>query len=435
MDSTSLKAWIPGGKKPWDQARAAHLLRRTGFAPTISEVRQALLDGPGKTIDKLIDTTIDSQRHDELDEIGRGIAARQDIEALRGWWLMRMRYTTRPLHARLALMWHNHFATSNAKIGSPPMMLTQLRSIEKYAAGQFFDLLLAMSKDPAMIVWLDGALNLKGRPNENYARELFELFSLGAGNYTEKDIQESARAFTGWSQKNSVYRFRQREHDEGEKIILGTRGNLNGTDVCSIASKHPACARFIASRLLHEFVTPAPEDQLVQNLADELAKSDMNIAESLRTLLKSEAFFHASAYRARIKSPIEYVLGMARSLDLDVPAQLLASVTVQMSQSVFEPPSVKGWDGHRAWINSTTMLVRLNAAQHAAEMVQKPEDFFATPLSADGTSDIRSFGDLLLDGRVPAPLVQRLKALDTSKAAQAHQAINLLLTSPEYQMA
>jgi uncharacterized protein (DUF1800 family) len=432
MHMDDLRPFEPDSATPWDRAAAAHLLRRMGFTPNMEEVDRALLDGVPATVDRFVDAEGDSGPHDELDELGERLAARNDINALRGWWLLRMCRTERPLHARLSVFWHSHFATSNQKVSSAMLMYEQLRLFEAHGLGGFEDLLLAISRDPAMIIWLDGNDNAKGRPNENYARELFELFGLGVGNYTESDIKEAARAFTGWHQRDGRFRYFPLEHDEGEKEVFGRRGNWEGEEIVRFVIEHEACAPFVATKLLREFLTAEPSPALVDALASRLRETGYDVREALRTLFKSRAMFDPRCRRARIKSPVEYVVGMSRSLGVEVPASALADSVASMGQRLFEPPSVKGWDGHRAWLNSTTMLVRLNAASAAAER--------AAPVLAQrgfaDAPDAREFClDLCLDGAMPESLESVVSSIDESTMSETIQrTLEAILASPEYQM-
>ena len=433
-----LAPFEPSQTEPWNRVRAAHLLRRAGFAPDEREIRGAIEAGPAETIAHLFDSESNTRRHDELDELGERIAQQNDIWRLRGWWLLRMRHTARPLHARLGVFWHGHFATSNAKVNSPPLMLRQLRTLERLGAGPLENLLIAMARDPAMIIWLDGNENVKGRPNENFARELFELFSLGVGNYTEGDIRESARAFTGWHQRSGRFRFVESEHDGSAKTVLGVTGNLDGADIVRAALARPACSRFIATKLLREFLCPDPPDDIIEAVARRLRETDHHVGETLRTLLASRAMFDVRFYRARIKSPVEFALGAVRSLQMSVPAPPLADAVSQMGQRLFEPPSVKGWDGHRAWLNTATMLVRLNLAERVtaagSDSLDPPalrNDYsLNTPAEA-----VRFCLDLMLDGRAPEPLRRAIAPTSGSIDATMRRALRLLLASPEYQMA
>ncbi len=428
-----LRPFEPTATHPWDRRAAAHLLRRAGFAPDESSIRRAVEEGVDATIERLLSDEPDCAAHRELDDLGKALAVRNDIDRLRGWWLLRMCRTERPLRARMALLWHDHFATSNTKVASAALMLQQLRTLERHALAPFEQMLLAVARDPAMIVWLDGNLNIKGRPNENFARELFELFSLGEGNYTEDDIREAARAFTGWHQRRGRHRFVPGNHDDGGKTVLGTTGRLNGDDVVRIALRQPACGRFLADRLLREFVTPAPDPELRTALAATLRRGDYDLAATLRVLLRSAAFHDPRHYRARIKSPVEFAVGIVRSLGVRAAADELSSATSQMGQRLFEPPSVEGWKGHRAWLNSATMLVRMNAATTAVEPQRfDPDALLAEHAASEDPAGF--FGNLLLDGVVPAALRAELDGIGGAGADRTRRQVRLLLTAPEYQL-
>lgn len=432
-----LAPFEPSADAPWDRRRAAHLLRRAGFSAGENELREALDAGPQATVARLLDPQERSARCRELEELGEALAARGDIGALRGWWLLRMRHTSRPLHARMTVFWHNHFATSFEKVRDAGMMAQQLRTLERHALGPFEPLLLAMAQDPAMIVWLDGQQNVKGRPNENFARELFELFALGVGNYTERDIREAARGFTGWHQRGGRFHFARTEHDGGEKTVFGRTGAFGGEDIVRLTVAQPACARFLAGKLLREFVCPEPPDELTGALAKRLAENGCDLGDALKALLPSRTMYDSRWYRARIKSPVEMVVGVARSLDLQVPAQQLETAVAQMGQRLLEPPSVKGWDGHRAWLNSATMLVRLNAAARAAEPdVGFDAAALRTRFELDTRERVIGFcANLALDGVVPDSLRTALAGLKGDLDDVLRGGLRLLLCSPEYQMA
>lgn len=434
-----LRPYEPSPRTPWDAAAAAHLLRRAGFAPSMRELRATVSAGPHQTITRLIDGVAETPRYAELTPLGPRLARRDDLSALRSWWLLRMAATANPLRARLAVFWHNHFATSNAKVRSTALMAAQLETVERFALGRFGDLLAAIARDPAMIIWLDGDQNAKGRPNENFAREMFELFTLGVSHYREQDIREAARAFSGWHQRGGRFHFARGEHDQGEKCIFGVRGRLGGDDVMRITLSQPACAAFLAAKLLREFVCPQPPPALIDALAARLRETDYDIAATLRALFSSAAFFDPRWRRSRIKSPVEYAIGIVRSLELRAPGPALASAVSEMGQRLFEPPSVKGWDGHRTWINDATMLVRLNAAARAT---RGAGEFGLQPAALRDAYDLRGRDALLefcaaltLDGAVPPGLQDELFALHADDDALMRQALRLLLSSPQYQMA
>lgn len=434
----SLAPFVPGVDGPWDTGAASHLLRRGGFQPSAEEIKVALDAGPAATADRLVRGGEETSRAKELDDIGDSVKHAESIDSVRGWWLKRMVRTSRPLYARMSVFWHNHFATSNEKVQSAPLMMRQLDTIQTHALGKFEDLLLAMSRDPAMIIWLDGDSNIKGRPNENYARELFELFSLGVGHYTEKDIKEAARAFTGWHQRQGEFRFFERDHDTSSKSVLGSSGNFGGEDVVKLAVQHPACSRFLATKLLQEFLTPDPAPPLVEAMAGRLRETQLDVGESLRTLLSSKAMFDVRYRRARIKSPVEFVVGICRSLETRAPVRALIDSVNQMGQRLLEPPSVKGWNGHRAWINSSTTLLRLSGVQRLTDAdgggILSPAELRSRH-GLDTREKVIEFACLVtLDGVVSPEIASEMKGLTGELDQVLRGALRVLMSTPEYQM-
>jgi uncharacterized protein (DUF1800 family) len=367
--------------------------------------------------------------------MGAAIVAANNIEQLRGWWLLRMTQTAFPLRARVALYWHNHFATSFAKVQSSAMMLQQLRTFERHGLGRFEDLLLAVARDPAMSVWLDGDQNIVGRPNENFARELFELFALGVGHYTEDDIREAARAFTGWHQRGGRFRFLRLNHDTGRKTVFGEMGHFGGEDIIRLAVRHDACAPFLARKLIREFVHPDPPAKLVDDIADRLRDNGMHIGHTLRDLMKHPSLRDEALARRRVVAPVEFVVGMARSIGLRPAANDMARVTSDMGQRLFEPPSVKGWDGDRAWLNAATMLVRLNTATRAAGHERFDAATMLRRHGLDHTRDaVRFAAQLTLGDALPAGLARALHAGPSDPDAALRRALRLLFSCPEYQL-
>ena len=264
----------------------------------------------------------------------------------------------------MTLFWHNHFATSNAKVQNARYMLGQYHLMHKHALGSFRELLIEMGTDPAMMVWLDTLGSTKGKPNENYARELMELFSLGIGNYTEQDIREAARAFTGYEIKDGKgelqhpparRRAKDRLRQDGQVQGRGHRQALPGAGVVP-AVHHPQ-----AVPLPHQRIRRRPAE-LIDPLAEEYRKSDFDIGKLVATMLRSNLFFSPDAYRARIKSPVEFATGIVRGLEGTAGALPLAAALEGLGQVLFAPPSVKGWDGGPAWLNAQTLLGRNNLA-------------------------------------------------------------------------
>jgi len=398
------QAWGVGAMG-MDDAR--HLLLRTGFAPTLEQLQRTSVLDHETAVDQLLNTVhreaktpipagvdvlMDVKRREALrnntaTEAERRQFVREQIETglnLRSWWLREMLETDSPLTERMTLFWHNHFVSSMQKVKSSALMLRQNQTLRRHALGNFRELLHAVAKDPAMVVYLDNVSNRKGQPNENFAREVMELFTLGEGHYSEHDIKEAARAFTGWSLDRSAGSFRYYRvlHDNGEKTVLGRTGRLTGEDVLDVLLAQPATAEFITAKLWREFISPQPDHAAVQRIAGLFRASGYDIKTVMRALLTSEHFY-ASANRAiLIKSPVELVVGTLRQFDMH-PADLraVAFSTRQLGQDLFAPPNVKGWPGGEAWINSTSLLAR---RQLLARLFRGEEMPMAAPQRAAG---------------------------------------------------
>ncbi len=372
--------WQPCAGDPWDRKWAAHLYRRAAFGCSREDLLEAEHLGLEGTLDLLFSGR---PRPDELDEtlvdVGRIAAAHDDAgEQLRGWWLYCMLHGGHPLREKMTVFWHNHFATSLVKVQSSALMFRQNCLLRDHALGRFGPLLQAISRDGAMLVWLDSNSNVKGKPNENYARELMELFSLGVGNYTEKDVREAARCFTGWGSDNAGFAFDAHLHDDGAKSVLGQTGPWDGGDVVKIVLEQPAAARFLVRKLYRFLVSEqaVPPDALLEPLCDSFRKSDHDIAALVRTILASRHFYSDHAFRQRIKGPVEYVLGAVQTVyrryredESDyrpISQRLLVPWLAAMGQPLFAPPNVKGWPRGTSWLNTATLLARDNFAEALA---------------------------------------------------------------------
>jgi uncharacterized protein (DUF1800 family) len=359
------EAYRPTDANPWNLQKVGHLYRRAAFGATWNDLQTGLKAGPEQTINDLFSgrgnqESFEKSMRDLVPSIERANAGQQ----ARAWWLYRMLYSPHPLREKLTLFWHNHFATSNAKVNNAGFMLRQYDLMYEHALGNFRPLLHGMSKDSAMVVWLDINGSKKKEPNENYAREIMELFSLGIGNYTEKDIREAARAFTGWEIRGTEVVFNKTEFDTGEKSVLGKTGNLTGADIVDVCLEQKACPLFIADKLYRFLISESvpPTKELLEPLAEQFRKSNLDFGQLVRTVLKSNLFFSPTAYRMRIKSPVDFALGLVKALEGQPGTTALAAVLESLGQSVFYPPSVKGWDGGRAWLNGQTLLYRQNLA-------------------------------------------------------------------------
>jgi len=359
------EAYQPSDKSPWDLKKVGHLYRRAAFGATTAELDAALKAGPEKAIDSLLKPAAGLEDFErETQPLADALAKANNGPSARAWWLYRMLYSPQPLREKLTLFWHNHFATSNAKVLNAGFMLGQYRLMYQHALGNFATLLQDMSKDPAMLVWLDTKGSPKGMPNENYARELMELFSLGVGNYTEKDIREAARAFTGWDVKDGKGIFEAGKHDATDKTVLGKTGKWKGEDIVRICLEQDAAPRFIAGKLykffISETVTATPE--LIEPLAQQLRQSEWDFGALVKTVLRSNLFFASTTYRTSVKSPVEFSLDIVRALEGRIGTTQLGIALESLGQNVFYPPSVKGWDGGPAWLNGQTLLFRQNLA-------------------------------------------------------------------------
>jgi uncharacterized protein (DUF1800 family) len=286
---------------------------------------------------------------------------RQALQATARWWLKRMAYGPHPLQEKLALFWHGHFTTSFRDERSAWLIWRQNELLRRKAATNFHVFVKEISRDPAMLQYLNNNQNRKGRPNENYARELMELFTLGIGNYTEDDVKNAARAFTGWASEGDDFVFRRGQHDDGRKIFFGRSGNFDGDDVIEMIMRHKACAPYVAGKLFRFFAYENVETDVAEGLGQVLRDANYDLRPMLKTLLRSQVFFSAKTIGSQVKSPVQLVIGTVRLLGLELPPlQPLQRSLQQMGQVPFNPPNVKGWPSGQAWINSATLFARYN---------------------------------------------------------------------------
>ena len=347
----------------WTVREAAHLLNRAQFGFSPAELERAARDGMEATLSRLLEPQPESNEFTRAERSLREAAiSTGSIDQLKIWWLYRMQFSANPLVEKMALFWHNHFATSNGKVNSVPYMLAQNELIRALAIGDFKNLLHGMSRDTAMLVWLDGNANRKRHPNENFAREIMELFALGVGNYTEHDIQEAARAFTGWHVRDGKFWKHQLQHDESSKTVFGKTGPFDGNDIVDLCLAQPACPRFLATRLAKTYVCPDPQPEMIDQLAGSIRRHDFAMGRVLHELFSSEWFYRPESRRVVIKSPLELILGTLRVFVDPIRWPAVIKRLAELGQNVFEPPSVKGWEGGRLWITSSTLLQRTNFA-------------------------------------------------------------------------
>lgn len=363
-----------------DADDARYLLTRTGYAPDARELAPFVGLTRAQAVDRLLSQTrrtavtmppewvndpplYGAPVKNMADEQRRALNERRNRMAasLAGWWAQEMATTPSPLTERMTLFWHNHFVSSDDKVREPVALYRQNVLLRANALGNFGTLLHAVSKDPAMLVYLDGAGSRKGRPNENFAREVMELFTLGEGHFSEQDVREAARAYTGWSidRPTMTYVWRANLHDTGVKTVLGHTGDFDGDQVLDILLARPETAALVTAKLWREFVSPTPEPVQAAKVAGAFRASGYDVRVALRALFLTRAFWDARNRGALVKSPSEFVTDAVREFDIgyDDP-QMLAQQMRVLGQDLFRPPNVKGWPGGDTWIDSTTLLAR-----------------------------------------------------------------------------
>jgi Protein of unknown function (DUF1800) len=396
----------------WNTARAAHLLERAGFGGTPAEIARLAAMTPARAVDWLVDyDKVDNSRLKPFDESGiwdpgmdpfpasraeavriarergealgvkalaegsprrlqpivqkffYGLRANSvETERLGLWWATRMLTTSRPLEEKLTLFWHGHFATGENKVRDYRMMLRQNEMLRARASGTLRDLLIGILKDPAMLVYLDNGENIKKHPNENFGRELLELFTMGVGNYGERDVREAARAFTGWTNDALTFRFDAGQHDFGQKAFLGHTGPFNGDDIVDLVLQQPVTAEFVAAKLYRNFVRDEQSAAVRTALGGGFRESGYQIRPLLRKIFLSKDFYSPRSYATQIKSPVHLVVSTYKKMGLaEVPTiPDFGRMTGGLGQILLDPPNVAGWAGGRTWITPATLLQRGN---------------------------------------------------------------------------
>ncbi len=384
----------------------AHLLRRLGFGATADEVRAAAARGLAAVTDDALhpENTPDTINDDAIIQSLLALLPEGDQQTKQGrdyippqivkmWWTARMLVTPHPLVEKMTLFWHGHFTSKDGPFFGG-LMMRQNQLFRANALGNFRTLTLAVARDPEMLRYLNGNQNYKAHPNENFGRELMELYTCGIGNYTEDDVKAAARAFSGWNMRGGQFFFNANQHDDGPKTFLGQTGNWNGDDIIDMLVAHPATARRLCTQLFAFFAYPDPEPAVLDALVQTYYASGYDVRAVLGRLFRSQAFYSARARSAVIKCPVQYVIGSVRMLGLTAsipttPQQIapagaapvgdarlgpsllhsdagsLIRLTVAMAgmgQDLLSPPSVKGWDGGARWINTATLLARVKFA-------------------------------------------------------------------------
>ncbi|HVX13530.1 MAG TPA: DUF1800 domain-containing protein [Pirellulales bacterium] len=453
MTTTGLwREFVPGPSDPWDLAKVAHLHRRAGFFANRSELARDVEAGPAASVARFFEPPVPSDDERRiLDSLRKGAVSGSDAERLKAWWLYQIFFGANPLGEKMTLFWHGHFATSNQKVNSLRLMSRQNQLLRRHAVGNVRELVGELVGDPAMLIWLDGASSKREKPNENFARELWELFTLGPGHYTEDDIREAARAFSGWREsydredsQTRAFRLDESYVDDGAKTILGRMGNWRADDVVRITFEQPATAEFLCRKLYRYFVSEAaePDAQLIAPLAKQLRGNDYALRPTLETILRSQHFYSAAVRRQRVSSPVEYSVGLLRALAAprtDVRLLALALACAQQGQDLFYPPNVKGWDGGRRWLNSATLAARTNWATDVIwgnpELRMPPYDPARWGNVSDTERPIETLiGVLLQDDIEPRALALIEETGAGDKPDDLRRALRLIVRCPEFQL-
>jgi uncharacterized protein (DUF1800 family) len=406
-----------------------HLFRRAGLGATRDQLETALARGYEATVDELLHPeNAPPLEEDLIFRYYPDMKEARQIDPAQSLWVYRMINTQRPLEEKMALFWHHLFATGFAKLNHAKVMTNQIAMFRKHALSDFRSILIEVARDPAMIFWLDNHTNTKRVHNENFGRELLELFSMGIGNYTEDDVKNCARAFTGWTLKPTIpaaqpygrfdweFEFRPDLHDYSEKVFLGERGNFDGTDIIDIIVRQPAAAQFLAMRLYKFFVSDTPDQSAIDELAAVYWDSKYDVRAMLRSLFMSDYFQSEKAYYAKVKGPAEHVVGIMRLVeDFTFPKHGIRDIALEcryMGQDLMNPPSVEGWHVGKEWIDTGILVERINFAAAQVGDIDKP-----------GVRKIidrlRSMGELTPEQLVDAcvDLIGPLRISDTTRAA------------------
>ncbi len=457
MTTSVWKPYRPSASAPWNRLRTWTLHRRAGFGATWSELERDLADGPDAAVGRVLAGKcrmdgVPPEFAATADLLGDAAASAEDGGRLQAWWLYRMMFTPDPLAERLCLLWHNHFATSQLKVENATAMRGQNETLRRLGRGPFGDLLRAMLNDPALLIWLDAGSNRKGKPNENLARELMELFTLGIGNYTESDVKEAARALTGRVVVQGRAESRADRHDNGNKTILGQTGPFDGDALAGILLDQPSTANRLAGRLCGAFLGEGVANQgAVQELAVLLKRDQLHIGRAVERILRSELFFSGRNLKSQVMDPVGFVVGSLRGLEsFDPPPStlLVAEWTIRMGQALFFPPNVGGWPGGRSWLSGREIVARANFAAAVVEGRLSAG-------SSSGMADLRAIaakhrrgrddaealgfcGDLLLgqglDTAVYATILRECSAGGGTAAQRFGRTVANLLARPEAQL-
>jgi uncharacterized protein (DUF1800 family) len=457
--------------------RAAHLLRRAAWGGTAAQIDEFAKLSREEAATRLLDfENVDNSALDarisaanfNLTTPGRGLDTKRPPlqRDMQRWWFTRMSYSARPLEERMTYIWHGLLTSQTSQIGPEraKLMVAQNELFRAHALGQYDELLQAVSKDPAMMLYLNTIESTKAHPNENYPREIMELFSMGVGNYTENDVRESARAFTGWRvtqpQRNQPppnlskeerdewldqmwaawqpeFMTDPRQHDTGSKTFLGQTGNFDGTDIVRIILQQKATGRFITRRLFSEFAYRNPPEPVIDKFAAVWESSNHNVKEIVRAILVSDELYSERAYRSLVRSPVEFIVGAVRALEMEQDFMQVEQQSQPMDQRLFEPPNVAGWPGGEAWLSSGMFFGRVNFLDQFLRKGGRPVPIPALASLSNSDDMVDEALKRLVDDNVSDDSRQSIKTFArtvTNPQERAASIAYLVLASPEYQL-
>lgn len=435
--------WEPSDEEPWNRQRVSHLVRRAGFGVTIEELEKLIQQGYEKSIDGLFRLDGREAFESEMVPIEQSLASQQDPAALASWWLLRMVETPCQFLEKATFFWHGHFATGAEKVADSVAMLNQYRLLRDNSLGSFAKMVQGISRDVAMLIYLDSTDNRKTRPNENYAREVMELFCLGPGNYNERDIKELARCFTGWEVRQNRFRFNKYQHDTGRKSFLGRSGSFSGEEAIKIVLDQPATANFIARKLVRFFCTDNEVDEpTLEPLAKSLRESKFDIGQALRQILTSRFFWSEKSIGQKVRSPVEMAVGLIRMLGLSTNMNDLRTRLTALGQLPMFPPNVKGWEGGRTWINASTFVERINLVRRLADEALANEKSLSRGLHYSAGTPAREQIEQLIDAMFAVrPLdstIENLVAIAKQPSGSADEKIRNVIVAmaaiPEFHL-
>ena len=442
--SRAWAAYEPSSACPWTLARAAHLWRRAGFGATWEELRQALGDGPRKTVDRLLKGHGDVAAFNRtFDENERMVSSGGSAEPLRAWWLRRMIQTPHPLLEKMTLFWHDFVAASAARVGNGSLVCRHIQLLRSAALGSFPSLLAGVTRDAMVFLSLGAKANRKAMPDDNLARQLLCRWTVGPAACTESDVRQAARAMTGWFVLRDELRHFDREHDDGPKTVLGKAGRFNDQDVVRIAATHPAAARNVVRRLYRWFLDEcdAPDEALIAPLVRSFA-ADGDIARLVETMLRSNLFFRDRMLRRRVKRPTEFAVGIVRALEGNAATSPLADDLAALGENLCYPPTRDGWEGGRYWINRATVIGRGNLAGALLAPSGRYEGKLDVPAVArrHGQADAESAGRFLLDlllqpAQEAAGRLLRELPSQGDLPERLRTFVHVIATQPEFQLA